>query len=67
MHMFVSKNPNLFASACPIFYGKTDTNHTIDFFKKILLGFTPWKAEQPLHGMELQEKKCKKDYRPLRS
>ena len=30
------------------------------FFK---LGFTPCKAEQPLQGMELQEKKHKKDYR----
>ena len=30
------------------------------FFK---LGFTPCKAEQPLRGMELQEKKHKKDYR----
>ena len=30
------------------------------FFK---LGFTPCKAEQPLRGMELQEKKRKKDYR----
>ena len=28
------------------------------------LGFTPCKAEQPLRGMELQEKKrSKKDYR----
>ena len=30
------------------------------FFK---LGFTPCKAEQPLQGMELQEKKHKKGYR----
>ena len=28
-----------------------------------LLGFTPCKAEQPLRGMELQEKNHKKDYR----
>ena len=28
-----------------------------------LLGFTPCKAKQPLRGMELQEKKYKKDYR----
>ena len=27
------------------------------------LGFTPCKAEKPLQGMELQEKKHKKDYR----
>ena len=27
------------------------------------LGFTPCKAEQTLQGMELQEKKHKKDYR----
>ena len=26
-----------------------------------LLGFTPCKAEQPLQGMELQEKKAQKD------
>ena len=32
------------------------------FFKK-KLGFTPCKAEQPLRGMELHEKKHKKDYR----
>ena len=32
-----------------------------DFFLK--LGFTPCKAEQPLQGMELQEKKTKKDNR----
>ena len=30
------------------------------FFKKIGI---PCKAEQPLRGMELQEKKHKKDYR----
>ena len=30
------------------------------FFK---LGFTPYTAEQPLQGMELKEKKQKKDYR----
>ena len=29
------------------------------FFKK--LGFTPCKAEQPLQGMELQEKEAQKD------
>ena len=27
------------------------------------LGSTPCKAEQPLRGMELQEKKHKKDYK----
>ena len=26
------------------------------------LGFTPCKAEQPLQGMELQEKQTQKDY-----
>ena len=25
------------------------------------LGFTPWKAEQPLGGMELQEKEAQED------
>ena len=34
--------------------------NVIFFFK---LGFTPCKAEQPLRGMELQEKKNKKDCR----
>ena len=29
-----------------------------DFFKQ---GFTPWKAEGPLQGMELQEKETQKD------
>ena len=34
------------------------------FFNSLGLdGFTPSKAEQPLWGMELQEKKHKKDYR----
>ena len=32
----------------------------ITFFKK--LGFTSCKAEQPLWGMELQEKEAQKDY-----
>ena len=36
------------------------TYHFLFFFK---LGFTPCKAEQPLRGMELQEKKHKKDYK----
>ena len=31
-------------------------------FLFFLLGFTPCKAEQPLQGMELQEKKAQKDY-----
>ena len=31
----------------------------VSFF---LLGFTPCKAEQPLRGMELQEKEAQKDY-----
>ena len=26
------------------------------------MGFTPCKAEQPLRGMELQEKEAQKDY-----
>ena len=32
---------------------------TVIVFK---LGFTPCKAEQPLRGIELQEKKAQKDY-----
>ena len=31
------------------------------FFKKKKLRFTPCKAEQPLKGMELQEKETQKD------
>ena len=31
----------------------------VAFFK---LGFTPFKAEQPLKGMELQEKEGQQDY-----
>ena len=46
------------------FAGNTCTG---DFLKKSLfffkLGFIPCKAEQPLQGRELQEKKHKKDYR----
>ena len=37
------------------------------FFKKKKLGFTPCKAEQPLRGMELQEKEAQKVLKPLRS
>ena len=37
------------------------------FFERVIilfkLGFTSCKAEEPLRGMELQEKKHKKDYR----
>ena len=36
------------------------TNEQNDFFFK--LGFTLCKAEQPLWGMELQEKEAQKDY-----
>ena len=32
----------------------------LDFFIFFLLEFTPCKAEQPLRGMELQEKKAQK-------
>ena len=35
----------------------------VTFFFFFKLGFTPCKAEQPLRGMELQEKKHKKNYR----
>ena len=31
-------------------------------FDSFLLGLTPPKAEQPLQGMELQEKEVQKDY-----
>ena len=50
------------------YVGKADAslnirlNNFFFFFKK-KLGFTPCKAEQPLRGMELKEKKQKKDYR----
>ena len=33
----------------------------LEFFLKKKLGFTPCKAEQPLQGMELQEKEAQKD------
>ena len=33
--------------------------YNVYFFK---LGFTPCKTEQPLQGMELQEKEVQKDY-----
>ena len=38
--------------------------HCISSFEEVLffkLGFTPCKAEQPLWGMELQEKEAQKD------
>ena len=39
-------------------YGYKSCNSRDFFFK---LGFTPCKAEQPLQGMELQEKEAQKD------
>ena len=48
--------PERLSAFLPLFYFMELKN----FFK---LGFTPCKAEQPLRGMELQEKKHKKDYR----
>ena len=36
--------------------------HFYIFLFFFLLGFTPCKAEQPLRGMELQEKEAQKDY-----
>ena len=35
----------------------------IKFYFFFLIRITPCKTEQPLQGMELQEKKHKKDYR----
>ena len=37
--------------------------HHLDFLANegILFGFTPCKAEQPLQGIELQEKEVQKD------
>ena len=32
------------------------------FFYIYILGYTPCKSEQPLRGMELQEKEAQKDY-----
>ena len=43
-----------------IFRDKINCSDTVHFF---LLGFIPYKAEQPLRVIELQEKKHKKDYR----
>ena len=43
---------NLLSPACICF-------DFVNFFLK--LGFTPCKAEQPLQGMELQEKEAQKD------
>ena len=47
------------------FCTKTDAGDKIKFFFFFKLGFTPCKTEEPLQGMELQEKKKKhkKDYR----
>ena len=36
--------------------------YCITFFFKKKLGFTPCRAEQPLQGMELQEKEAQNDY-----
>ena len=48
----------LFSSAVSLVIPKL-LEVTLTFFKK--LGFTPCKAEQPLRGMELQEKEAQKD------
>ena len=45
------------------FFSKRQYVRPCNFFFFLKLGFTPCKAEQPLRGMELQEKKHKKDYR----
>ena len=55
---------------CPIFkqitkdrsHGFCDGEIKEFFFFFFQLGFTPCKAEQPLQGMELQEKETQKDY-----
>ena len=39
---------------------KKNKNYFVFFFF-FLMGFTPCKAEQPLQGMELQEKEAQKD------
>ena len=45
-----------------IFETESRNNTWFIFFKKRKkMGFTPYKAEQPLQGMELQEKGAKKD------
>ena len=36
--------------------------YSMKAFDSFLLGLTPPKAEQPLRGMELQEKEVQKDY-----
>ena len=36
-------------------------NINMDLAKGLTIGFTPCKAQQPLQGMELQEKEAKKD------
>ena len=36
--------------------------YSMKAFDSFLLGLTPSKAEQPLRGMELQEKEVQKDY-----
>ena len=41
------------------FIGYVSSSYSLISFKK--LGFTPCKAEQPLQGMELQEKEAQKD------
>ena len=40
------------------FIGYVSSSYSLISFKK--LGFTPCKAEQPLQGMELQEKEAQK-------
>ena len=37
------------------------TLRVVDIYIHIYMGFTPCKAEQPLQGMELQEKEAQKD------
>ena len=51
--------------SCKLQIGKLGCFFTIygGFFPFFLLGFTPRKAEQPLRGMELQEKEAQKGYR----
>ena len=74
-HLNITYNPDYSSTpireVCSIYITKNQAgernknvpnDNGYDFFFK--LGFTPCKAEQPLRGMQLQEKKKhKKDYR----
>ena len=64
--IFIETLMNIFSNFTPkklVSFDDRDPLWICFFICQKKMGFTPCKTEQPLQGMELQEKKHKKDYR----